>query len=101
MVGAIRSQTALVVGLLAWAAFAVMVIAPWVEDEANFWMSPRLSWAITFTLPVFVLALISFALGNNRDRAGVLASWLSILAALALLLYWAIPWAWSILSSDY
>jgi hypothetical protein len=99
--GAMRSQTAVVVGLLAWAAFAVMVVAPWFEDEADFWMSPSLSWAITLTLPVFALALISFALGNSRDRAGVLASWLSTLAALALLLYWTIPWAWSILNSDY
>ena len=98
---AIRSSAALTCGLLAWAAFAVMVVAPWFEDEAEFWMSPRLSWAITLALPVFALALISFALGNNRDRAGVLASWLSILAALALLLYWAIPWAWSIVTRDY
>jgi hypothetical protein len=98
---AIRSGAGLTFGLLAWAAFAVMVVAPWFEDEAEFWVSPRLSWAIILTLPVFALALISFALGNNRDRMGVLASWLSILAALALLLYWAIPWAWSIVTRDY
>lgn len=97
----IRSGAALTTGLLAWAAFAVMVVAPWFEDEAEFWMSPRLSWAITLTVPVFALALISFALGNSRDRAGLLASWISILAALALLLYWAIPWAWSIATRDY
>ena len=84
-------------GLFAWAAFGVvMVVGPWFENEEEFWFSPRFDYAWSLTPVVFVLALVSFLLADGSDRAASVATRLSVLAALALLLYWVIASIWSV-----
>ena len=88
-------------GLFAWAVFGVMLVAPWFEDEDEFWFSARFYYAWPLTPVVFVLALVSFLLADGSDRAASVATRLSVLAGLALLLYWVIPWGWNIGSETY
>jgi hypothetical protein len=90
-----RSNVAVLMGLFAWAVFGVMLVAPWFEDEDEFLFSARFYYAWPLTPVVFVLALVGFLLADGTGRAALVATWLSVLVALALLLYWAVPWVWN------
>jgi hypothetical protein len=98
---AIRSRAAVLIGLSAWAAFGVMVVAPWFENAEEFWFSPRFAYAWTLTPIVFVLALVAFLLSNGSDRAASVATYLSVLVAFALLLYWAVPTVWNVFGGSW
>ena len=90
-----RANVAVLMGLSAWAVFGVIAVAPWFEDENEFWLSARFYYAWSLTPVVFVLALVGFLLADGIGRAALVATWLSVLVAPALLLYWAVPWVWN------
>ena len=96
-----RSKAALVLGVFAWAAFAVMVIGPAFEDEYDQWFDPRLIYAFMLTPVVALLALASFVLGNGPDPIARWATRVSVVLAAAIVIYWVVPWAWNVVTSDY
>jgi hypothetical protein len=74
-----------------------MVIAPWLVREEDYFLSPRLGFALVFTPVAFGLAFMGFALAGDSGRTERLATWISVTAGLVLLCYWIIPWLIAVL----
>src|SRR3712207_3651211 len=88
-----RARVALVLGVLAWVALAVMIIAPWFDEVGAYeWpiISPRGQWFFGLLPVVFGLAWGGFRVAGETGRAAVV----SVLAVVALILYYVVPWAW-------
>ena len=87
-------------GLLAWVGFGVMVVAPWFDDRPYFF-SARFYWAVGLTPIVLILALVGLWLAQRGGRGAAIATLLSGLAGLAVVLYLAVPWVLNWLGASY
>jgi hypothetical protein len=91
----VRAQAALISGLVAWATFGVMVVAPWfVDDPAS---ASRLLYALLLMPVILAFAVLSFSLAQESNRMGRAATRVSVAVAAAVMAYFFIPWFISLL----
>lgn len=83
-----RSLAAVSLSVLAWVTFGVMVFGPALHDDADAWFSYRLAYAVFLTPVSLMLAFGSFLLAGESGKAAASA----LLAAVGVVLYWAVPW---------